>query len=111
MSQQDLSMVEAFRAAKKYLSLTERCTYSKSKFICHALKLAQRAGIITEIQVDAARKVITTRMPGCYSFEMWLVANHPELIVAMETDAYASNGRKLQKTRQAWLDSLIKEFS
>ena len=111
MSQQDLSMVEAFRAAKKYLSPTARCTNNRPKFICFALRHAQRAGTITEMQADAARKVIAVRLAGHFSFEEWLAATHPELSMAVITDAYNSNSRKLQKTRQAWLDSLIKEFS
>lgn len=111
MSTKDPSMAAAFLAAKKHLSSTDNDSYSKSEFICIALSYAERRGRITEDQVCAAKSVITQRLSGHGVFSSWLKTRYPELYEDVQHDLFNNNGKKMQDTRQAWLTSLIKEFS
>ena len=78
----------------------------KTQHICFALDDAKKAGEITVAQRDAATAVIEYRLGIHVTVGGWLHHVH-----GVPLGKLKSNGRKLQATRHAWLDSLIKEFS
>jgi len=93
---------EIFKAAKKHLwsGAGELNGQSKERYICHAIYWRVTGCSIDK--VHHAKKIIALLLEGHYTLDDWLWANHK------------INGgddrRKLQRTRQAWLDHLIAHY-
>lgn len=101
-------IAKAFKYAKKHLSET---TDGCDQYICHVIKLGVGAGVISEYVREKCRKIINKRLSNFLFFSNWLYDIHPELRSAIREDSRLNQGRKMQETRRAWLDSLIKEFN
>jgi hypothetical protein len=73
-------------------------------YICHILDGLYYNKRINSATRNKAKKLITTRLNHCESLQTWLGAFH--------NIQYAwDNPWKLLRTREAWVDSLIEEFS
>jgi hypothetical protein len=97
---------KAFTLAKVELEW-DHMKYS-SAFICHALEEAVFKGLIAREYAEMARKLVMDRLDDCYSYDVWLQRKHPELTWCYPSKLWY---KKAYEGRQAWLDSLIKEFS
>ncbi len=97
----------AFKAAKEFLAHSQG---EGDSYICLAIMEASRRCRITERVSQAAQDIVAARIAPYDSFQQWLIHTHPKLKTAFERD-YMNRNRKLQATRHAWVDSLIKEFS
>ncbi len=104
--------VKAFKAAKRYLSDYVGQGNFKRNFICYALEAAACAGKIDYGDYLAARALIRERLGAVMptTLEGWLERHYPELNAEIQVDD-SNRSHKMQATRHAWLDSLIKEFS
>jgi len=93
---------EIFKAAKKHLwnGIGENREQLKEKYICNAIYWRVEGCSIDEVHY--AKKSIALLLEGHETLDDWLQANHK------------INGRddrrKLQQTRQAWLDHLIAHY-
>ena len=99
-------LAAAFRAA--LLHLWDGMGYNdlgtlKQKFICLSLSTALEHGQITQIQWRGARNLITERLDGCETLGLWLAHHYP-------CKYNTSHKTQMQRTRKAWLESLVKEF-
>lgn len=105
-------IANAFRAAKNYLARQEsQCNKdSKRLFICWALEAAFDKGEITHAQCSFAKSLIHRRLNGCILFEDWLRTCVGFDVKLLDHDERHNDSRKLQATRHAWLNSLIREF-
>lgn len=100
-------MVRAFAAVKSHLN---EFAYSDRSYICLTLRDLANTGVISVGDAGAAKSLIALRIGDHgHSLSSWLVDQgyHQQV----DEDLRHNQGRKLQATRQAWLDSLIKEFS
>jgi hypothetical protein len=120
MNKADRKLVAAaFRKAKKYLSTTYKDTHGdmietagiwKHEFICHCLDRALVKGEICQRARDLTEEIIYKRLRECGTLAGWIRTNHPELDMALIHDYNHNLGSKAQRTRKAWLNSLIAEF-
>lgn len=102
--------VQILTKARKHLAMT-RSEYetrnSKHRYICHAINQALRASSDDHHLIgNALRRLIVDRMGGPTVFEDWLQDHHGVTLGQCERQF-----TKLQRTRRAWIDSLIEEFS
>ena len=105
-------IAQAFTAAKKYLSDTHEDGDGKFEYICWALNHTTRSFSNQELAVvSACREIINARLRRNTTFRDWMEAEYPELRDAIDADYRYNKGRKMQKARSAWLDSLIAEYS
>jgi len=108
------TLATAFLAARKYLSHCR--SDGKDEFICIALETAHRSGKISESACDSAKGLISKRLNGNFTLYSWLTdqfrqsEKNAEFQRLDDIDRYTNDGRKMQATRLAWLNSLIKEF-
>lgn len=92
---------EAFRRTKKFVFLgSTNKLYGKNQFICCA---AGEAGVRATVE-PIIEKLMNPdgRKINCSTFEAWLQKRHN-----IDT---ASDPRKIQRTRHAWLDHLIAHY-
>ena len=91
-----------FRAAKPLIS--RKGDNAWRRYICYAI---EDSGVPTK-DIQRAREIITQRLgPNCNSLEVWLNKNgYIPAPLQMTNDQRL----KMQVTRHAWLDSLIKEY-
>lgn len=104
----------ALKAAKNYLARSESgCNKSDSKqlFICWALRSALDSRDITQAQFSFAKHLIHKRLNGRIMFEDWLRSCDGFDAKLLDNDEKHNDSRKLQATRHAWLNSLIREFN
>lgn len=102
-------LAKAFKAAKKFLRGPD-LDPDKIKFICYAICTARDAGAITADQCFRARTLVLERLGGFTTLEQWLYQKVPQYPRALYLNAVSAKER-VQSTRHAWLDSLIREFS
>jgi hypothetical protein len=55
--------------------------------------------------------LISQRLGRFTFYTEWLANKHPELSVAIREDKDRNYSKQAQRSRHAWLDSLIKEFA
>lgn len=108
--QQRAALAQAFRHAKT--SLQWRYRSKKTAVICFALDDAERMGKISDDTNALAHDIISERMGlGCFScYEDWLWVHH-QALYRQTLKCDLSRHPKAYAARQAWLNSLIKEFS
>lgn len=98
---------QILRMAKRRLAKNTKEIYSKEVFICVALKdIGAETGDMRVIaKVSKIKALIHKRLDGCYTLNYWLM-HHGGV-----SEYHAENATtKLQRTRHAWVDSLIVEF-
>lgn len=99
--------VELLKATKQRLQVN--CLFAPSgtsEFLCNAITLAAKKRRQTMIGAKL-RRLIAKRLGNHTTLDTWLFNEHGITFQQM----YADDNRKLQATRHAWLDDLIKEFS
>jgi hypothetical protein len=91
-----------FKAAKKGLwnGIGECQEQSKERYICHAIYW--RVIDCSYVESRKALKIISLLLEGHDTLEEWLWAKH--------RIRANNNTKKLQQTRQAWLDHLIAHY-
>lgn len=105
-------MAAAFKHAKQFLlhSMKDAEHSNGTRFICLSLEFAYEAGLIEIEEVCRCKRVVSSRLDGQPSLAQWLQSRGH-----FSMDEYLADGLlgnpKLQATRHAWIDSLIKEFS
>ena len=109
-AQPNKELAAAFKAARRYLSPTKVDINGKHEFICHCLESARDKGEIAVGIAYLAKELISVRLDRHASLYTWLINKHPEAEWAFDLDRYGKGGIKMQATRRAWLNSLIKEF-
>ena len=102
--------VQILTKARKHLART-RSEYetrsTKHRYICHAIHQASLTGSDDHCLVgNALRRLIVDRMGGPTVFEDWLQEHH-----GVTNEQCKLQFTRLQRTRRAWVDSLIEEFS
>jgi len=100
-------IARAFTDAKKYLSDTHIDSHGQFEYICWALNHTT----CNHFVIRECRKIINARLERHTTFRDWMEAEYPELRDAIDADYRYNKGRKMQKARSAWLDSMIKEHS
>lgn len=93
---------EIFKAAKKHLwnGVGEWREQSKERYICHAIYWRVMGCSINEVHYT--KQIISLLLEGHDTLEEWLWAKHR---ISANNDT-----KKLQQTRQAWLDHLVKHY-
>ena len=99
------------RAAVKALTLAKKrlwngapdCRRTGLVFICHAVQAVARENPGLVKTCDQLRALIMHRLQGAPILSLWLIQHH-------NIPAFR-NAPRLQATRHAWVDALIKEFS
>ncbi len=93
---------EIFRKAKKLVTYKPDNVWRR--YICYGIE----DSYISYKDSDRARKIINQRLGrGCNSLEEWM---HEQGHAPKYFELTKTHRIKMQKTRHAWLDSLIKEF-
>lgn len=103
--------VQILTKARKHLAMTSSeyvARLSKHRYICHAILQALRASRddLRLLTGSALRRLIVARMGGLSTLEYWLQEHH-----GVTLEQCGRQFTKLQRTRRAWIDSLIEEFS
>lgn len=102
LSKQDrLAMARAFKEVQAYLKALPR-----TQFICNVLTILQESGVIDSHTLWLCKRLIEYRLSGSGTYEGWVIAHHQKLWYETVLKAEAA-----QKGRQAWLKSLVREFS
>ncbi len=101
-------LCEVFKKAK--VKLKNRKNRGRDQYICFAIYDMLRSEAISETTYILATDLIRCRLCGWNYYEQWLYSNHPELYQEVVEDQTSSR-IKAYNSRQAWLDSLVKEFS
>lgn len=106
-------IAHAFKCAKKHVKTgvadVDRNQRYCVRFICFALEHVERGCKISHVTCTAAKSVISERLEGSSSLEVWLKAKKKVSSRELDKDLY-DYSVKAQTARHAWLDSLIKEF-
>jgi hypothetical protein len=80
-------------------------------FICYALDDQEDGDFNRHARIHRLKCIIENRLDNCLSLEGWLYAKHgidrPPAWMVNDRFRYED---KMQVTRHAWIDSLIKEF-
>lgn len=95
---QRIKMAKAFKLVKPELTLD-----NAGRYICVALERLYLLGRIEGETYYDCRHLVHERLGDCYSYEVWMAKRHPALWAKQTL-------KKAYEGRQAWLDSLIKEF-
>jgi hypothetical protein len=98
---------QILRLAKRRLAKNTKEIQFKEVFICIALKEvgADTGDMRVIAKVNKLKDLIRKRLQGCYTYPTWLV-NYVGV-----SEYHAENATtKLQRSRHAWVDSLIVEF-
>lgn len=88
---------QVFIRAKKLLS-TGPDDWGKPEYICYAIEIT-RCSVGDK---ERTTSIIMSLLDGCYTFGLWLKDKK-----GIENDLV---GAKVQETRHAWLDHLIKHY-
>lgn len=99
---------DALTQVKKLLPKTTRdSVYDTSPFICDNINTLHRKGSITESMKIELKQNISTKLDNAFSLSSWLCRNGhaTDADIVMDKD-----GKKLQRTRQLWLDDMIAEY-
>lgn len=104
-------LAHAFKEALVYLSDTSEDKGGRYEYICWALREATLQNKITTTTYQAAKALINRRIQGHSTFSNWMESYYPWLIDSIADDWRYNNSRKMQETRRAWLNALIKELS
>lgn len=91
--------------AKKYLAKNYAESDTKPKYICFAIDVAAIPGK----KKEALLKLIQKRLGNHPALESWLRANHG-IMQVYPGPLYVAYIDRMQKTRHAWINSLIAEF-
>lgn len=100
-----LILARVFKAAREHLALT-RAEYlgtPKQEYICYAID--ETIGFSRK-EKDAAQKIVMGRLHGSGNLQSWLVKYGYTTWEKSEGRQYG----KMQRTRLAWLNSLVAEF-
>ena len=106
---------KALEHAKKYLAKnrTEIDFNNKEEYICFSLNAACGKGRFEFDDLFRIKSMISDRLDGYCTLEDWLAEEHgiqePGWNAALSEQVAFLN--KLQKTRHAWVDSMIAEFA
>jgi len=92
---------KVFKAAKKQLwnGVGDWMDHPKERYICHAIYWRVNC---TNDEARFTKKLIALLLEGHDTLEEWLLAKH-------DINGF-SDTKKLQQTRQAWLDHLVKHY-
>lgn len=109
---QDLELVNAFKAAKRYLwaGKTQTVPVLETQFICMASGMAEKYDWITEQARRRAKAIVIKRLEGEFTVADWLVRKG---CIARRNRLALTNlqQQQIQEYRHRWLDALIAEFS
>jgi hypothetical protein len=98
---------QALTAVKKTLQMDDACDKdNQSPYICDNIGYLRKSGKITDETSTILRSHINTLLNNRFSLGDWLL--HNGVSRADLVDDF--KGRKLQFTRQLWLDDMIKHF-
>lgn len=99
---------EVLKLGKRRLATDGRRTIGEGP-ICFALMAAEAHNEIRSTDYDRVRGIIHDRLGDCITLGVWLLRHHglQEQRAGGTTRYYD----KLQATRHAWVDSMIKEFA
>ena len=106
---------KALEYARKYLakSRSEIDVNNKEEYICFSLNAAHNHGRIYADDLLRIKSMISDRLGDYCTLEDWLAEEHdiqePGWNAALSKRTAFVN--KLQKTRHAWVDSMIAEFA
>ena len=107
-------IARTFKMARKYVGKTRLHKHGKREFICHAIEYAAHiACVITHDDCLKAKQIISKRLGRHETLQDWVSASRRAgagIAQAVRSDTYSNAGRKMQRTRLAWLDSMIAEF-
>ena len=107
-----------FEHAKRYLAknYAEIDNEEKEQFICWAISEARIRRLINDRTESNVKRIIQDRLNAgkirCFTLETWLDANHGIKTLRGDTSERAERSyvNKMQRTRHAWVDSMIAEF-
>jgi hypothetical protein len=109
-----MKMSKALQQVKKYLRTGEAGIPihrdGKSYFLCYAAGEAYIKGKITWRVKELAKVLFLDRLSDCNSLEEWLDFHHGVAVVYYGDEKYTAFRNKMQRTRHAWIDSMIAEF-
>ena len=97
---------DSFVVCKKHLHIPGTGGRGTFEYICHALQF----GPLGYQGSKLAREVIEDRLVCCLSYESWLSRAGFDLYI-VKNGVRCIDMARLQLSRHAWVDSLIKEFS
>jgi hypothetical protein len=83
------------------------------RYICHASVEARLRGLISLNESSKVQRLLMGRLAGSDSLEQWLDTHHgikQKFYDDGDMNAYYAYVDRMQITRHAWLDSMIKEF-
>jgi hypothetical protein len=102
----------AFGYVKEFVAKSRNDNCLKQTYICVAIEAAARNKRFTYVDCDRLKSIVTTRLGGSDSLEDWLHAHHRvrEWSFWINPEQFTKWRNKMQRTRHAWLDSLIAEF-
>lgn len=103
-----MSLANVFKEAKKHLIATryEQAVPQKYMYICNALEQLKGTCQHRIEDIENAQYIINERLAPERTLENWL-ENTMHIVLDASDELFV----KMQVTRQAWLDSLVKEFS
>lgn len=106
---------QLLREAKKILAKSGRQTprdgERKHRYICTALReAAKRGGARTWVIRAKLQGLIHNRLAPHISLEWWMRGEHGVEFKHYPERGYIAYSSKMQRTRHAWVDSLIEEF-
>ena len=96
---------EVFKIAKRYLNDGSRWNNAPS-YICYALEYAKADGLINKRDMTRAERIISRLLGTHGTLGTWLVSTHK-----IKWWADINGKKKIQETRHAWLDHLIKYYA
>jgi hypothetical protein len=102
-----MKTTKVFRLAKQLVATNYNVLIGQEEYICHAIEKLYGDMKITLRDRNRNKKIIRDRLDGVISYETWLIRNYK---INLEISDYHKRSDKLQVSRHAWLDSLIKEF-
>jgi hypothetical protein len=114
------NLAKVFRATKRHLILPAEVTAIglggeicvngvwKSPYICLAIDYSYSFGECSWVDTRNATRIIQSRLERHVFFGAWLLEHVKSL--SPEVFQTVKGLQKLQRTRHAWIDSLIKEF-
>lgn len=109
-----MKMSNVLKHVKKYVRRKEAMVgvYDRlSYFLCYAAEKAQAAGNISSKHERKVKTLFESRLRGYDSLEEWLEGKHGiAMIYYDDSPKYTRYRNKVQRTRIAWINSMIAEF-
>lgn len=101
----------AFKIVKSFVS-TGTKDPGRYTYICFAIAESFSQGLIGSMDGARLKCIIKTRLGECESLEDWLQEHHSIRVMDYwrHSQKYAAYRNKMQRTRHAWIDSMIAEF-